>query len=351
MSKSKNKGMLTPGEITAFCAQMAMLQKSGVSLAEGIGIMTEDTTDPGGKKILTAILEQIEIGAPLHTALRHAGNFPDYMVNMIEIGEATGRLDNVLESLTGYYEREENISRTIRNAVTYPLVMIGMMVAVIVILMVSVMPIFNDVFERLGAQMTGFPLAVMNLGQTLGQYGIIIVIVLAVLALIFVIFSITAAGRKALDKFRQNFFLTRRLYSKIASGRFASAMSLMMASGMDIDKSLEMTHKLVTTPIVREKIEQTQAKLAEGARFSDALAEVGMFSGIYARMVSVAFKTGSMDTVMAKLAKRYEEETNTQISNIISILEPSLVAVLSVIVGTILLSVMLPLMGIMSTIG
>jgi type IV pilus assembly protein PilC len=330
---------------------MAMLQKSGVSMAEGIGIMTEDTTDPSGKKILAAILEQIEIGAPLHTALRHAGSFPDYMVNMIEIGEATGRLDNVLESLTNYYEREEAISRTIRNAVTYPLVMIGMMVAVIVILMVSVMPIFSDVFERLGAQMTGFPLAVMNLGQTLGQYGIIIVIVLAVLAVIFIIFSITTAGKKALERFRQNFFLTRKLYAKIASGRFASAMSLMMASGMDTDKSLEMTHKLVTTPIVRKKIEQTQAKLAEGVRFSDALAEVGMFSGVYARMISVAFKTGSMDTIMEKLAKRYEEETNTQIGKIISILEPSLVAVLSVIVGAILLSVMLPLMGIMSTIG
>jgi type IV pilus assembly protein PilC len=229
--------------------------------------------------------------------------------------------------------------------------MIGMMVAVIVILLVSVMPIFNDVFERLGAQMTGFPLAVMNLGQTLGQYGIVIVIVLAVLAVIFVIFSITTAGKKALESFRQNFFLTRKLYAKIASGRFASAMSLMMASGMDTDKSLEMTHKLVTTPIVRKKIEQTQVKLAEGVRFSDALAEVGMFSGIYARMVSVAFKTGSMDTIMEKLAKRYEEETNTQIGNIISVLEPSLVAVLSVIVGAILLSVMLPLMGIMSTIG
>jgi len=226
-----------------------------------------------------------------------------------------------------------------------------MMLAVIIILIVQVMPIFNDVFQGLGAQMTGFPLAVMNFGQTLGNYGAVIVSVLAVLVVGFVVIRATASGRDALDRFKENFFVTRSLYAKIASGRFASAMSLMLASGMDTDKSLEMVHRLVRTPSVRSKIALCQEKLQNGIKFSDALAEVGMFSGVYARMVSVAFKTGSMDSIMEKLAVRYEEETNTQINNIISIVEPTLVAVLSVIVGVILLSVMLPLMGIMSAIG
>jgi len=229
--------------------------------------------------------------------------------------------------------------------------MISMMMAVIIILIVQVMPIFNDVFQGLGAQMTGFPLAVMNFGQTLGNYSVGIVSALAVAVFGFAILRSTGSGREMLDKFKENFFLTRGLYSKIASGRFASAMSLMLASGMDTDKSLEMVHKLVGTPSVRSKIALCQEKLSQGTRFSDALAEVGMFSGVYARMVSVAFKTGSMDSIMEKLAVRYEEETNTQINNIISIVEPTLVAILSVIVGVILLSVMLPLMGIMSAIG
>ena len=345
------RNILTPSEISAFCAQMSMILKSGISLTEGVEIMFDDAGNPAGREILGTILEELEIRAPLHVALKKSRKFPDYMLTMVEIGEAAGRLENVMESLTSYYEREESISRAVRNAIKYPLIMIVMMLAVITILVVQVMPIFNEVFMGLGAQMTGFSLAVMNFGNALGQYSLVVLGVIVGLTALFFIFRATSVGRSMLDRFKENFFLTKDLYQKIASGRFASAMSLMLASGMDTDKSLEMVTKLVSTPTIRKKILRCQTKLAKGSRFSDALAEVGMFSGVYARMVSVAFKTGSMDIIMEKLAIRYEEETNNKISNIISIVEPTLVAVLSVIVGVILLSVMLPLMGIMAAIG
>ena len=348
---NKRKGALTPSEIAAFCTQMSMILKSGISIAEGISIMYDDAANPSGRDILGVMHGEVEMGAPLHTALALTGKFPEYVVNMVEIGEATGKLENVMESLTTYYEREESISRIVRSAVAYPIVMIAMMFAVIIILIVQVMPIFSEVFQSLGAQMTGFPLAVMNFGQALARYGAVIVGVIAVLSLAFIVFRSTKSGRDALDRFKEGFFITRGLYSKIASGRFASAMALMLSSGMDTDKSLEMVHRLVVTPSVRDKIALCQEKIAQGSKFSDALAEVDMFSGVYARMVNIAFKTGSMDTIMEKLATRYEEETNTQINNIISFVEPTLVAILSVIVGVILLSVMLPLMGIMAAIG
>ena len=348
---SLKSDMLAPGEISAFCAQMSMILKSGISLTEGVEIMYIDAGNPSGREILGAILEELEIGAPLFVALRKSDKFPDYMLAMVEIGEAAGRLENVMESLTSYYEREEAISRAVRSAITYPLIMIVMMLAVITILIVQVMPIFSEVFMGLGAQMTGFSLAVMNFGEALGRYSFAVLGTAAGLVALFIIFRATKRGKYLLERFKENFFLTRDLYSKIASGRFASAMSLMLASGMDTDKSLEMVTKLVSTPIIRQKIINCQQKLAKGVRFSDALAEVGLFTGIYARMVSVAFKTGAMDSVMEKLAQRYEDETNHKINNIISIVEPTLVAVLSVIVGVILLSVMLPLMGIMAAIG
>ena len=345
------KEKLTPTEIVAFCTQMSMILKSGISMSEGVGIMYDDASNPAGKDILRDIHKEIEIGMPLHVALGTTNKFPDYVVTMVEIGEASGRLDNVMESLTAYYEREENVSRVIRSAVTYPLVMITMMTAVIALLVVRVMPIFNDVFQGLGAQMTGFSLAVMNFGQALGTYGAFIIIIVFAFIVLFLIFRQTTLGKKAIEVIKEKSFLTRNIYAKIASGRFASAMSLMLASGMDTDKSLDMVGRLLKTSSLRHKIIICKRKLEKGTSLSDALQQVGIFSGVYAKMVSVAFKTGAMDTVMEKLAKRYEEETNTQINNIISIVEPSLVAVLSVIIGIILLSVMLPLMGIMSAIG
>jgi len=351
MSKVKKRDMLSSGEIAAFCTQIALILKSGIPTAEGVGIMCEGASNPAGKKILEHIYKEMEMGVPMHQAIASTNQFPDYMLSMVEIGEASGKLDDVMESLTAYYEREESISRTVRSAVLYPTIMIVMMVAVIIVLVVQVMPIFNDVFAGLGAQMTGFSLAVMNFGAILGQYSLIIVGVIAVAAIALWICLSTAKGKKALERFRANFFLTRSLYSKIASGRFASAMALMLSSGMDTDESLGMVYKLVSTPVVREKIKKVQDNIAGGMSFSDALMSVAMFNDIYARMINVAFKTGSIDDIMEKIAIRYEEETNAQINNIISIVEPSLVAVLSVIVGIILLSVMLPLMGIMAAIG
>jgi len=347
----RSKDKLTAGELSAFCAQMAMILRSGIGAGEGLNIMRADAKNEAGRAILAAVCERLEAGAPLHVALSASGKFPGYLLQMAEIGEATGKLDDVMHSLSAYYEREEATSRMIRSAVAYPLIMVGMMLAVITLLVVRVMPIFGDVFQSLGTQMGGFPLAVMSLGQVLSRYSMGIVAAVAVLVLGFWLLSATKSGRQMLERARAWFPPTRSLHLKIASGRLASAMALTLASGMDVDQSLEMAHKLVATRSVREKIAHCQALIRGGAGFADAVAGAGIFSGVYASMVSVAIKTGSVDTVMQKLAARYEEEARAQLGGIIAVLEPSLVAVLSVVVGMILLSVMLPLMGIMTAIG
>lgn len=349
--RTKPRDSLSPSELSAFCAQIAMIMKSGISVNEGISIMREDTKNAAGQEILEQIHTQVEAGSPLFAALESTGKLPKYMVDMVQIGEVTGKLDDVMDSLCDYYEREEAISKNIKNAVTYPLVMIVMMVFVITVLIVKVMPIFNDVFLQLGSEMTGFSLTVMNLGALLGRYSYVFIGAIAILIIAYFLMRCTEFGRKTLQKWSASFFVTRKLNAKIASGRFASAMSLMLSSGLDTDKALDMVYKLVDNEYIRAKIALCKEYIVEGITFSDALVKANIFTSIYARMVTVGFKTGSADTVMKKLAERYEEEIDTQIGNIISVIEPTLVAVLSIIVGMILLSVMLPLMGIMSSIG
>ena len=343
--------MLTPSELSTFCAQVAMILRSGIPVAEGISVMYEDAEHAQGKEILKELLDHVEVGEPLFMALEACGRFPKYMRDMVEIGEQSGKLDEVLDSLVAYYEREENISSSIRSAVTYPLVMIVMMILVIGVLIVKVLPIFSQVFAQLGSEMTGFSRAVMDFGSALGSYSAVIVGVLAVLAVAFLMVRGTKTGRAALSRFQATFILTRRLSAKIASGRFASAMAMMLSSGLDTDKALDMVERLVDNPVIHEKITACRKLVEEGGSFSEALAKTEIFTGVYARMVSIGFKTGAADTVMGKLANQYEREVDAQIGGMISVLEPTLVAVLSVIVGMILLSVMLPLMGIMSSIG
>ena len=158
------KKRLTPSEISAFCAQLALIVKAGISVQEGLGIMHGDTTDSRGRDIIQSILEVTEEGRPLAVALGESGCFPKYVVDMVEIGETSGRLDEVLDSLCAYYERNEAITKNIKNAVTYPAVMIVMMMVVIVVLVVNVLPIFNQVFRQLGSEMSAFAQGVMGFG-------------------------------------------------------------------------------------------------------------------------------------------------------------------------------------------
>ncbi|MEG2038642.1 MAG: type II secretion system F family protein, partial [Oscillospiraceae bacterium] len=204
---------------------------------------------------------------------------------------------------------------------------------------------------QLGSQMSPFSQSIMRLGTAVGRYSYIIVIFAAVLVGLFYLLKSTYAGRNLISRFQSSFFVTRKLSQKIASGRFAAAMSLMLSSGLETEEALNMTESLVDNVYIRDKITLCKSNIADGLSFSEALAKSGIFTGVYTQMVVVGFKTGSVDTVMRKLADRYEEETDAQINSMISVLEPTLVAALSIVVGMILLSVMLPLMGIMSSIG
>ncbi len=143
---------LTNNEITYFCGQMAMILKAGISSMEGVSMLAEDADSEEGRAILKGICSVLEEGGSLHLALERAQVFPKYLLDMTEIGEQSGRLDEVMEALAAYYEREEAISKSIKNAVTYPLIMIGMMVAVILVLIIKVMPIFEQGYSQIGSK-------------------------------------------------------------------------------------------------------------------------------------------------------------------------------------------------------
>ncbi|MDL2232472.1 type II secretion system F family protein [Ruminococcaceae bacterium OttesenSCG-928-L11] len=345
------KDMLTNSEISAFCAQIAMIMKSGIPISEGVSIMIEDQKNPQGRQMLEQIGEFLDTGGAFYAALEHTGKFPQYVIDMTEMGEKTGKLDNVMDSLYTYYEREEAISKNIRSAVAYPMVMIVMMLMVIIVLIVKVLPIFNDVFIQLGSEMSGFSRGMMEMGQVLSRYSVVFIGILFVVVLLILLARYTKKGQEVYQSFKQNFFATRKLMDKMASGRFASAMAMMLSSGLDIDQSLDMAHKLVANSKTREKIDKCKDLMKDGESFSSAIVNADIFSGVYARMISVGFKTGSVDNVMNKIADMYDDEIQSRVENTIAVLEPTLVAVLSIIMGMILLSVMMPLMGIMTSIG
>lgn len=338
----KNK-LLSEAEISSFCQQINMIIKAGLPTYYGISILRDETMEEDMRELLTAIYEPIEQGACLYDALLQTGVFPDYMLHMIKIGEETGRLEEVLASLSVYYEREAEIREGIKQAVTYPIIMSVMMLAVIVVIITKVVPIFSDVYAELGSGLVGFAKVLMDISTFLNQYLLVLIAVCVIIGILLFILSKTPIGRQ---------FWDGRAFSRsLASSRLANCMYLALASGLDTDQGLSLAESLVDNRHMEENIRKCKEYISQGENFAKALLLSGCFSEMYSSMIVIGYKTSAMDDVMLRVSKAYEKETDEKLHQFISLLEPSLIIVLSFFIGLILVSFLLPLLGIMSSIG
>ena len=350
------KKQLSNKELAMFCEHMSMVLKAGMTPAMGIDLMLSDLETNAGREILEPIAQKCNEGCSFSEAIKASGVFPHYACHMIEIGNASGKLEEVMDSLVFHYEREDAVAESIKSAVTYPFLIIVMMIAVIIVLLIKVVPVFEKVFKQLGSEMEGISKSLLNIGNAMTKYSVVFIAVFAVIAVLFVFFTRTACGKKAFARFASRFFLTRSFYERIAAGRFASGMAMTISAGLDTDESLELVEKLVDNKDMCKKIDLAR-KLMTGdsdnppVSFSNALAQTGIFSNRYSKMISIGTSTGAVDSVLKKIASNYDNEIEKSMNRTISILEPTLVIVLSVIVCLILLSVIMPLLGVMSGIS
>lgn len=340
---SQKKKLLSENEIAAFCQQVGMIVKAGLPTYYGILILRDEASDEYTKTFLNEIYVPMEKGVTLGNAIADTGMFPEYMVDMVRLGEETGRLEEVLDSLATYYEREADIKASIRHAVTYPLIMTIMMLVVIVVIITQVVPVFSQIYEQLGSGLSGTALLLMNISNVLNNYMLYFVLGFAVIALAAFIFSRTAFGKIM--------FQGRSLSMTIAASRFANCMYLALASGLDTDRSLEMAEKLIDNPYMLERIKKCKEHIKHGESFIKSLLLSGIFSKVYSSMMTIGYKTGSMDDVMHKISIAYENESDDKLRHFVSILEPTLIIILSFFIGLILISFLLPLLGIISSIG
>jgi type IV pilus assembly protein PilC len=226
--------------------------------------------------------------------------------------------------------------------------MLAILIVIIIILVTKVLPIFNQVFNTLGGEMTPLAQGAMRVGEIISSSSVVLVIVIVAIALILLVMGLTPGGKKGLAALGQKLF--RQLADRMAAAKFASGMSLMLASGLDVDRSLELTLPLMSNPKMFAKVQTLLEMTQRGEAFTNSVVATKIFSGMQGRMLTLGFKSGNLDNVMDQIADDYEREVDNRLDSLISIIEPTMVAILCVIVGLILLSAMLPLLGVMSSI-
>jgi len=338
--------------LSLFNSELAMLLDAGLTLSDSVQILQEDEVSNEAKSIMQKLYDSLMIGNQFSVALKEASVFPKYMVHMVEVGEKTGRLVQTLNALSEYYERQTRLSVTIKNSILYPAVLLVLMIAVVLILIVQVLPIFNDIFGRLGTQMTPFATSLMQFGGWLGNAAVGIAIVIGAILLLVLIMWIVPVIRKGLSQAFSNIWGNKGIFGKIASSRFVFAMTLGMASGLDTTESINIASAVSGgSKVVDDMHKKCVASLEDGKTLSEALCGAGILSLQDGKMLSVGSVSGKADLAMAEIARRSDIDVRDSIDRIVGRVEPTLVILSSVIVGVILLSVMLPLMGIMTSIG
>ncbi len=351
--KNTSVKKLSSSELSYFCTQVAMVLKSGMLIQDGIEWMYNDIEEGRVKNALGILKDELSNRSSLHKAMESSGCFPSYIINMSQIGSLTGRLEDVMNSLSEYYDRENFLKSKIRNSIFYPLMLFIMMSFVIILLVTKIFPIFEGMVEELGGQLSSGSSFMMSFSTGIMAGKLTLIFVVAVLLVIgaVYIFSRNENGKKSLSRLFSNFIFTKSIMNKITAYRFSSSMSLLLSSGMNVEDSIDILLDIADDPELKNKIEQCSMSISSGDSFLEAVSKLSLFSGMHLQMLNMGQRIGEMDIVMKKLTHIYENEAEQSINNAVSIIEPVLVGILCVVIGFILISVMLPLMNIMSSIG
>lgn len=349
---SKKPFHLTNTAIADFCKQLALLLRSGVLLGDGLYLLAEEEKDPDYQKMLHGLAARIENGIFLSAALEETHAFPDYVSRLLTVGERTGHLEETLLSLSGYYEHQEQLSRQLKNALTYPAILLLMMLVVIIVLLGKVLPVFDDVYASLGGSLTGIAGALLKLGNFLNTIMPLLCVLLAALAAIIAAVSLSAGLRSRVFKFLQYRFGDKGISRRINDAHFARALAMVLSSGIPLEEGILLAGSILeNNPHAAARCADCLNRLTSGEELSAALSASRMLPPSSCRMLALGIRAGNGDTVMSEISDRLAAEATQALENRISQIEPALVLITSLLIGAILLAVMLPLMNIMKAIG
>ena len=343
---------LTNDEISALCLELSLLLHSGADAGSGLYLLAEEEGGSSLGALLAQMSRQVDEGSGLAAAFQACGAFPEYVCGLVRVGEQTGRTEEALQALARYYADRAQLDRQLRSALLYPAVLLLVMLAVIVVLLTQVLPVFHDVYASLGGQLTGVAGSLLALGQALDRLMPLLCLLLALAVILLAAFSGSFSFRcRILSLWRRRMGDTG-VSKKLNDARFAQALSMGIGSGLTMEASLDLAASLLADlPAAQRRCQSCRTQLEEGVPLAKAMGDSGVLPKSDCRLLDLGMRSGSGDRVMEQIAQHLSQLGEDALEARMGQIEPTLVVISSILVGLILLSVMLPLMHIMTAIG
>jgi type IV pilus assembly protein PilC len=337
-------GGVTGKDILIFTRQFATMIDAGLPLVQCLDILASQMDNPAFKKVVFAIKGKVEQGSTFADALKeHPKVFDELYVQLCAAGEVGGILDTILNRLAAYREKNEKLKAKVKGAMTYPSVVILVAIGVTALLLLKVTPVFEKMFADFGSALPGPTQVVVDLSKFAQAY-----FIHAVAGIAAVVFSFTWSyrqprGRKFWDKVFLKLPLFGDVLRKVAVARFTRTLGTMISSGVPILDALDVTAKTAGNRTVEEAIYYVRGKIAEGKNIAGPLLETKVFPSMVVQMIGVGEATGAMDTMLNKIADFYDDEVDTAIGALTSMIEPLLMVFLGGVVGGFLIAMYLPI--------
>lgn len=337
-------------DLTVMTRQLSTLVGASIPLVESLGALYEQTEASTMKKTIAQVRDAVNEGLSFADALaQHRRIFSDLYVNMVRSGEASGALDVVLLRLAEFLEGQHRLRSKVGAALIYPLVLLGVSGVVLFYLLTAVVPKVVGMFESMGQKLPLPTRILIGVSDFLGWTWWIIAIAVIAAAILFARWRRTPAGAMAFDTFRLKVPVYGAIYRKISVARFARTLGTLLTSGVPIVESLRIVKTVVQNKVMERCIEESTGEVIEGSSIASPLKRSGVFPPIIIHMISTGERSGTLEEMLIKAADAYEEDVETAVAGLASVLEPFMIVIMGMIVGSIVLAILMPMLE-MSTI-
>lgn len=348
------KDLLESGAVSAFCESVAIMLSAGIQTDEAVHMLGEKMEDATFKRVCDHIYKELLAGKNLAEAMESSGAFPEHALNMVRAGEETGRTESVLRGLAVYYDEESRLFAKVQSSIAYPAALLCVMSVILLFTVLAILPVFMDTYASFAGTLTSGSFLSVNVAMVIGWAALVVTLIVTIVALLGAIRCRSVRGRISIIRTLNGFPATKQAMYQISLSRFTSALSTYVASGIDSNVAMREAMDTVDNKVLYTKLEPAYTAMLDidnTKSLAQAIYENNIFEPVYARMLMVGTRSGSTDEVLDNLSSTFFDDAVVQMDRTIDSIEPALAAFMTLAVGATLLSVMLPLIGIMGSIG
>ncbi len=339
------KKKITPQDIALFTRQLATMMESGVPLIQSFELIADGVDNPSMKQLLTDVKNDVASGTNLAQALKkHPIYFDDLFCNLVEAGESSGSLETMLDRVATYKEKTEALKAKIKKAMTYPIAVIVVAVIVSAILLIKVVPQFEDMFSNFGAELPAFTQVVIGMSEWMQEFWFIALGILVAGFFTFrEVYRRSEGFRHAMDRIQLQVPIVGEIMHKSAVARFARTLATTFAAGVPLVDALESVAGATGNIVYSSAVRQIKEDVSTGTQLAFCMKQAEIFPSMAVQMTAIGEEAGSLDSMLDKVATFYEDEVDNMVDNLTALMEPMIMAVLGVLVGGLIIAMYLPI--------